>query len=493
MPAFATDILFPEPALPTLAFFRTAYGALLLAFLLLALSNSRRFFLSERWGGYGESSTTVDAVQNPVVAPLVLIVWFACGILLVLGRFTLAAGLINLAVCRYFFVAMRWRGVCRGMGAPGFMTYWMAGAVAVFEICRAISADLLPLALLVVQVDLALIMLSSGIYKTTAGYPQNNGMQFGMANPEWGYWWKHFRRYPPDHWFFRFCNHSAWMVQLGASILLLIPLPETRFLGALLIIGSFAFVATQIRLGVLCPMVVLSMVVFFPAGSRFEGRLQSFPLFAADPPVATASAGLFATVAACGLWGYLVLLPIAYAGLYYNFYTGRSFRGSLQKRFEAYTNFFGLVIWRVFSTDVTNFYVRIHRQDRELRSSRRLLSNYDRPFSRFNHVVECITVTCVFTTLRYYPSDSERFRERLLRYARTLPVDDSEILTFEYISIRRGERSFEHIPVAEFEVDVREGTVRENALDNAVCMRRPHEDSPTFEGARPGSYVALKG
>ncbi len=45
---------------------------LMMATLLQALPEARRFFLSERWGGYARSSRDVDAVQNPVVVPLLL-------------------------------------------------------------------------------------------------------------------------------------------------------------------------------------------------------------------------------------------------------------------------------------------------------------------------------------------------------------------------------------------------------------------------------------
>ena len=48
------------------------------------------------------------------------------------------------------------------------------------------------------QVDLALIMLSAGVYKFTAGYPRNHGMELGLCNPMWGYWWKWYAARPPD-------------------------------------------------------------------------------------------------------------------------------------------------------------------------------------------------------------------------------------------------------------------------------------------------------
>ena len=42
-------------------------------------------------------------------------------------------GLVNLLLCRYCFIAMRWKGVRRGMGAPGFITYWIAACVFFLE------------------------------------------------------------------------------------------------------------------------------------------------------------------------------------------------------------------------------------------------------------------------------------------------------------------------------------------------------------------------
>ena len=57
-----------------------------------------------------------------------MMVWFCCSLLLTFGRWTVAAALLNLFLCRYFFVHMRWKGVLRGMGAPGFMTYWLSAA-----------------------------------------------------------------------------------------------------------------------------------------------------------------------------------------------------------------------------------------------------------------------------------------------------------------------------------------------------------------------------
>ena len=125
--------LHPTLSASTQSFFRCAYGVLLLLTLAQAAPQARRFFLSERWGGYARSDRYVDFVQSLYLLPIIMTGWAACAALLIAGRLTVAASLVNLLLCRYFFIAMRWKGVLRGMGAPGFMTYWLAACVFFLE------------------------------------------------------------------------------------------------------------------------------------------------------------------------------------------------------------------------------------------------------------------------------------------------------------------------------------------------------------------------
>src|SRR5947199_364104 len=90
-------------------------------------------------------------------------------------------------------------------------------------------------------------------------------MELGLVNPEWGYWWRFYRNQSPNHLVIKMLNHLAWTTEVVAAILMLIP--PARFIGALLIIVSFAFIATHIRLALLCQMVMLGGVLFFHPGS----------------------------------------------------------------------------------------------------------------------------------------------------------------------------------------------------------------------------------
>jgi hypothetical protein len=320
-------------------------------------------------------------------------------------------------------------------------------------------------------------------------------MEFGLANPEWGYWWRWYCRMAPGHWVFRTLNHLAWSTEIVAALLMLIP--PTRELGAALIIASFLFIATQIRLGFLCEMVMLAGVLYFPPGSlgdRLVGQLvpDLGPVSPSGAVVALTTSPMVDAALTVGLLGYLALLPLAHAGLFYNFCARRRLPGWWQRALDAYTNFFGIIIWRVFSVDVVNFFVLIHHQPRT-GGDRTIVSRYGWGGGlRYAHVCESIAVTSVFTTLKYYPSNGALFRERLLRYARTVPCPAGSVLVFEYVSLAKAARAFEHVPVAEFVVDVVAGTVTERVLNVSVSVRAAHAVSPVHEGLRPGTYAPME-
>lgn len=471
-----------------IAFIRVAYGILLLGTLLMALPHTRRFFLSDRWGGYAKSEPLVDIFQNPFIQPLILAIWLSCAILLILNQWSVWAGLANLLLCRYFFIATRWKGVLRGMGAPGFMTYWLAAVVFLLEYARQQAPHLQSLVVLVAQVDFALIMLSAGIYKFTAGYPRNHGMELGMVNPEWGYWWRFYSRMPPRHWLFKGLNQLAWSTEVVAALMMLYP--PTRFLGGVIIILSFVFIATQIRLGLLCQMVIVGGVLFFHPGSTGDQLVERILSGQVMSPPAVPAAPLWLNhLLQMALTTYLVLLPLAHAGLFYNFYARKSLPPPWQRLLERYTNFFGIIIWRVFSVDVVNFFLKIHTQARNS-TERVLVSRYGGfGLRRFNHVAESITVTSLFTTLKYYSRNFDLFRDRLLRYARTIPCPPDSVLVFEYVSIQKRTARFDFVPLAEYHVDPSAGSVFEHLLEKGADLRSAAEGSPVFEGRKPGSYA----
>jgi hypothetical protein len=484
------DFVHPQLSPSLWALLRTTYGLLLSATLWGAYRHGRRFFLSERWGGYAQSSRDVDVLHNPRAYYLIAGLWFASAIGITIGKFTVPASLVNLAFCYYFFVHMRWKGVLRGMGAPGFMTYHFAAATFLMELTSTSAPSLRSTALLLVQADYALIMLSAGLYKMTAGYPSGNGMELGMVNPQWGFFHRFFSRFSPKNPMFFVLNQLAWSLEVLAAIMMFVP--PLRMWGGLLMVASFAAISMKIKLGNLCGIVIIGGLMFVPPESAIDVALSSLVSNSLLTHAGTPLAGPLYHLLAAGLTTYLVLLPFAHAGLFFNFYAKRSFPAVLQRVFERYTNLFGLIIWRVFSSDHTNFYIHVYRAPRVSPETLTSLSDYDRPRGRFRHVGECIALTSLFTTLKYYPSNNAIFQERVLRYSRTIPHGAHEVVVFRYFSLRKGAECFESVLAAEFVVDVAAATVEERALTTDVSVRRASNSSPLHEGRRPGSYVALR-
>lgn len=473
------DFVMPDLSFEVQALFRFAYGILLGSFLLSLLPHGKRFFLTERWGGYGKSSFAAHCLQNPYVYPWVMTAWFLAALCLAAGWHTVSASFINLLLCHYFFIQMRWKSLSRGVGAPGHLTYWLALAVFLLEYASHDAPHLRALVLLTLQLDFALILLSAGFYKLRAGYAENYGMEFGLVNPAWGHRWEFYKEFPPNHLFFKTLNTLAWASELAAAALILFP--PTRLAGGLLVIVVFFFIATQIRLGTLCPMVMLCGLLFFgphPLGTQFS-------------PSTVVEWPLLNSLLEGGLWAYLFLLPLVRLGLAVNFYLKKSLPSPLQRALEAYTNFFGIIIWRVFTVDIVNFFIRIYEQAGE-DIAKRLPISHDgwRCRPRFRHVAESITLACIFTTLKYYPHQPSLFRERLLRYAKTVPCPRGHKLVFEYLSIVKQVSQHEYVPTAEYHVDPCGGQILEVRFADKSFRPSPFE-SPIHETERPGTYAPL--
>jgi hypothetical protein len=313
-------------------------------------------------------------------------------------------------------------------------------------------------------------------------------MELGMVNPEWGYWPRFWATWRPTHPLFKFFNEMAWSTEVVCGILMLIP--ATRMLGGMGMLLSFVFIATQIRLGFLAEMVMVCCLLFVGSGTVVEAWLLA-GLPAAAPVAGQPLPAVAQSAIAVLCWIYLALLPLVRAGMFYNQLKHRSLPAPWQRLLDLYANTFGLILWRVFTADVVNFFVRIWEAPAG-GGGRRLVTDYRMtgPW-RFSQVAECIALTSVFTTLKYYPSNRALFVERLLRYARTIPRATGAGLVFEWVSVTARPDRFEFVPATEFVVDLDAGSVVDRVLSEETNAWAIPSVSPVREGVRPGSYAPL--
>lgn len=470
---------------------RTSYGVLLSLQLLATLPNARRYFSSERFGGYMESTPALDRLHTPLTGLLIGAVWLCSALCIALNVLLLPAALINFGLARYFYIGTRWRSILRGMGAPGHMTHWLAALMVFLAVARTFDVDgiVRAMTILTFRVDFAFIMIAAGIYKLACGYAKNYGFQQGLANPWWGFWAHWASRAKAFGRGFALLNHAGYIIEIVCGALFLVPAAAPY---AAIILGlSFLGIALSIRLTFLAEMVSACAFLYFVPGTLPATLLTRFVQAHHVVPQHPLAAIAFPLSALLGL--YLALLPFAYAGMCVNFYGKRRIQAVAQNVLDFWCGLFGLMLWRVFTSDVINFYCTIHAVDgrgAKVRDLEPLRAFNHKTGMRFMHVGEFICLASIFTTLKYYPDDVELFERRLLRYVRSLPLREGERVLFTYISIQSSaDAAFRYVPAAEFLCDPAAASVQESILDAAIDLRKPASHSPVTRGSVPGSYA----
>lgn len=384
-------------------------------------------------------------------------------------------------VYRHYYIDTRWSSIRRGGGAPGFMNHWAAAGLLLLQFGAFLDATgwVAEQVLWMLRVDFAVIMLCAGAYKFMVGYWNGEGMEYGQANPLWGYWWRFFAARRASGAFVAVTNALASSVELAAGVLLLFP--ATHLAGAVLVSLSFVYVALLIRLGRLAWLMAALPLFYHP---------DVLPSLLAATPV---HLNFQAPGYLC--WIYVALLPVVKGMQYLNLFANRSLPRPLQDWLSRYANLVPIIIWRVFTADVTNFYLRIYG----LQDGRRIpvldeetfrLRNVNWANLRFWHVTESIALVSVFTTLKYFPANRPLFESKLLAYSRSLHRPEPELL-YEYVSIQKAQNRFEFVHVASWTVDQLAGAVSEQKVDPTFDYATPPKFSPLRPSMAPGVFTPV--
>jgi len=394
-------------------------------------------------------------------------------------------------IFRRLYINRRWNSVRRGCGAPGFMSHWTAFWIFAVEVARLLDGTgwLVGQIFMALRMDFAVIMLCAGSYKISVGFLKGNGMEFGRVNPIWGYHWHHFVGKNPGGLYPKTMNVLAAAGEVLAGILLLVPHPLPQLAGAALVSLSFFYVSLFIRLGRLAWLMVLLPGFYLP--EVMSTAQMSTPYVQLSP--------LWLFLAAAPFWLFMVLLPFLKFTQYYNLFANRTLPQPFQTFFVKVANFIPVIMWRVFTPDVINFFLRISQVDGARKTvlvdeaTTYSYKNWKNPWLklRFLHVTESIAIVSVFTTLKYFPSKPRLFEEKLVRYAKSVAAEVSSPcrgLEFEYISICKTRDKWEFRPVLRFFVDLTRGQVVRQVLDPEFNPRQPALFSPVRESLRPGSF-----
>ena len=148
-------------------------------------------------------------------------------------------------------------------------------------------------------------------------------------------------------------------------------------------------------------------------------------------------------------------------------------------------------MWRVFTADIVNFFVRVSLVNKDTKEERLLVHEDDTYHygnwgnillkHRFLQVTESIAIATIFNSLKYFASQRHLFTDRLCRYAATIPRIKGEFVRFTFVSIQKEAASFEYIPTAQFDVDIERETIVETSLSDRGLPGKLAERSPIRE------------
>jgi hypothetical protein len=422
--------------------------------------------------------------------------WIVSCLSLLTGIFPLLGALTLLAIFRRIYVKGRWKTLFRGGGAPGFMSHYAILFITLFQLAGWLDPTLRLEGTVwtIFRVDFGVVLLCSGTYKSLSGYLKSEGMEYGLANPIWGYEWRLFKKLNPGNFFLRAQDFMAAITQIVmGSLLALSPIyPPFGWVGAAMCIGTFFYLMFTVRLGRLAPLMIIVALPYLPnLGISLFRNLG----FARDLPViALPEIAISVLIGFC--WTYVAFLPFVKVMQYTNLFLSRKFPEPFQSLLTRYANWVPIIMWRVFTPDVTNFFIRIRQLD-DVTGMTTAIADEDSGYSyrglrgllwkfRFLHVTESIAVTTVFTTLKYFQSQRELFEQKLVAYSRTLGEGTFE---FEYVAILKGETSFDFLAVSRFRVETASGRISEEKLVPDFNYSAPAAYSHIKETVGYGTYV----
>ena len=139
-----------------------------------------------------------------------------------------------------------------------------------------------------------------------------------------------------------------------------------------------------------------------------------------------------------------------------------------------------------------SFYVQAYFEDKDS-GERQLYSKpgeYDLSSGlRYIHVCEFVCFVSIFTTVRYFPSNSPLFTNKLWCYTRTLPCPENHRVVYQWIDLKKSEHGFEEVASQEFALDPETQEFTVTNLQDGTSATDKLRFSELVEGATVGSYA----
>lgn len=401
-------------------------GVINIAFIISSLKVLVLAVTSDKHQGYIFSkSSKVRLNHTPLQAKTVILIWLLSSLFIIFDVLTIIASLISLGITYYFFIFLRYESLSRGFGAPGYFLTFTNLTSFGLQFTQQYQPTNLNLLVSLIGFEIGTIFLISGIYKCSSGYLHDQGINIGLINPMWGFKPEQWGSFTPGKTRTKLINLVSIIGEVIGGILLMSI--KYRLVGAIIISLMFVGVMFMVRLGPLCPA-----IIFVTLGPNLivSQNIQGSS-YLVNPKYFTFAALLLQ-----------LIIVLVYIGISINFYMKKDLPALAQKIVNFFQEIFGISLWRVFTSDITSIYIRIFSLDAD--GNRIELSEWNRRRNRrFNFVGEAISVTSIFTLLKYQKSH-KLFHSRLISYAKTLRHDSIEF-EYYYIGLNPDNISVRHV------------------------------------------------
>lgn len=429
-------------------------------------------------------------VSSKVRAVLFWFVWFICSTSLFLAYVNWLAPLVLAIIFRYFYIYSRGTNLFRGGGAVGMFPAFIATSIFVVEffLFLGFSWTAVTLFLNFMLFHVGVVTLCAGIYKLTSGYLRGEGLEYALYNHMWSYWGFFFKGRPlPNKLLIRAVDCWIAVQQTGIGILMIAT--ETRAYGTFLLSLGFFALFFILKLGNLCLLVIAYSLLFVDFeyfyftsfGLNILGGSSAFPVVESSLPL------LFTGLAII----YLLIKGLQYGQFYFRLSLPKKLRLAVEK-----IGFYApILVWRVFSADIVNFFIKVEEVDEDGKTYR---LNPDTFYNknakgffakvRFFHVAESCVLSSIFLSVRYDPENFPEASEKLKRYSNTLwdqMLCSTNKLEFTYTKLLKTGNHIEYVDVEKWILS--NGNIQRELLTTKHTM---YENESTF--LRPlgkfGSY-----
>lgn len=447
--------------------YSTIASALNIAFIFWSFRVLFPAMTTDTYKGYIFSeSSKVRFKHTRAQANALVTLWLLSSIFIILNIYSILACLISLCITYYFFIFLRYDSISRGFGAPGyFLTFANLISLCVQVVYKYQQSNF-ELVVSIVGFEIGTIFVVSGIYKCSSGYLVGKGINIGLNNPMWGYKPQYWRTWGSTQTRTKLINWISIFGEIfGGALLMSI---KFQFAGAIVISLMFIGVMFMVRLGTLCPTIIFvtfgTNIISAPKMNESENMVNTF---------------YFSFVAII----LQAIIFLTYAGILFNFYRKNSLPIPLQKSVNLIQEFIGISLWRVFTSDITSIHIRVFNVNPD--GNRLELSEWGRKRNRrFNFVGEAISVTSIFTLLKYQVSH-EAFYSRLITYAKSFPHENIE---FEFHYIESNSKMISERHVRTYLVNTTHSDVIEIRKDTSFNVSAPETHSRVTAATQYGHY-----